>query len=66
VRVGLLWRVEWDPPQPDVSTVETCRLRGVFAAFASLAVAAEPVGYSDDPIEAVREQPLGLDVCSSG
>jgi hypothetical protein len=61
VRVGLLWRVEWDPPRPDVSVVETCRLRGVFAAFAGLGVAAEPVVYSDEKTETVREQLLELD-----
>jgi hypothetical protein len=61
VRVGLLWRAEWDPPQPDVPIVENCRLRGVFAAFAELGVVAEPVAYSDDEAEAVREQLLELD-----
>jgi hypothetical protein len=61
VRVGLLWRAEWDPPQPDVPIVENCRLRGVFAAFAELGVAAEAVVYSDDEAEAVREQLLELD-----
>ena len=61
VRVGLLWRAEWDPPQPDVPIVETCRLRGVFAAFARLGVVAEPVVYSDSGAEAVREQLLELD-----
>lgn len=61
MRVGLLWRAEWDPPQPDVSIVETCKLRGVFAAFAALDVAAEPVVYSDNQSGAVREQLLKLD-----
>ena len=40
---------------------ETCRLHGVFAAFAALGVEAEPVVYSDDSVDAVREQLLGLD-----
>jgi hypothetical protein len=57
VRVGLLWRAEWDPPQP----VETSRLHGVFAAFADLGVPAEPVVYSDGEVDAVREQLLALD-----
>ena len=33
----------------------------MFAAFAELGVAAEPVVYSDDAVDAVREQLLGLD-----
>jgi hypothetical protein len=61
VRIGLLWRVEWDPPDAGGSVVETCRLREVFAAFAALGVPAEPVVYSDDSVEAVREQLLALD-----
>jgi hypothetical protein len=61
LRVGLLWRVEWDPPQSAVPVVEICKLRSVFAAFASLGVAAEPVVYSDETSEIVREQLLKLD-----
>ena len=60
-RVGLLWRREWDPPAPTGVDLETCRLHGVFAAFAALGVAAEPVVYSDDRSDAVREQVCGLD-----
>jgi hypothetical protein len=59
--VGLLWRTEWDPPEADGATVESCKLRGVFAAFSALGVTAEPVIYSDDTVEAVRDQLLGLD-----
>ncbi len=59
MRVGLLWRAEWDPPKADVR--ETCRLHGVFAAFAALVIEAEPVVYADDRVNAVREQLLGLD-----
>jgi len=55
-RVGVLWRREWDPPSADPP-----KLRGVFAAFAELGVAAEPVVYSDDTVDAVRDQLLGLD-----
>ena len=38
-KVGLLWRAEWDPPRPGSSVAESCRLHGVFAAFAALGVA---------------------------
>ena len=56
MRVGLLWRREWDPPSP-----KPPKLHGVFAAFAELGVEAEGVVYSDDAVDAVREQLLGLD-----
>jgi hypothetical protein len=56
VRIGLLWRAEWDPPQPAESVVETCRLRGVFAGFADMGFAAEPIIYSDERVDAVRSQ----------
>ena len=61
MRVGLLWRVEWDPPQPDVSITESCKLREMFRAFAALGVDAVPVVYSDDTVDAIRDQLLGLD-----
>ena len=61
LRVGLLWRLEWDRPRPGALVVETCRLHGVFEAFAALGIAAEPVIYSDDEMENVREQLLKLD-----
>jgi glutathione synthase/RimK-type ligase-like ATP-grasp enzyme len=61
VRVGLLWRAEWDPPQAGVPIVENCRLCSVFAAFAAVGVAAEPVVYSDEKTETIREQLLELD-----
>jgi hypothetical protein len=61
MRVGLLWRAEWDPPERDAAIAETCRLRGVFAAFAGLGVTAEPVIYSDDRVDDVRRQLLALD-----
>jgi hypothetical protein len=60
-RVGLLWRTEWDPPEAGGSTSETCKLRGVFDAFSTLGVTAEPVVYSDDTVDAVRDQLRGLD-----
>ena len=56
MRVGLLWRREWDPPTSDPP-----KLHGVFAAFQELGVKAEPVVYSDDEIDAVREHLLQLD-----
>ncbi|HKU59113.1 MAG TPA: Cj0069 family protein [Gaiellaceae bacterium] len=56
MRVGLLWRHEWDPLSPDPP-----RLHGVFAAFAELGVDAEAVVYSDGAVDAVREQLLELD-----
>lgn len=60
-RVGLLWRQEWDPPQPDAAGLEGYRLRGVFAAFDDLGVRAEAVIFSDDRVEDVRKQLLELD-----
>ena len=60
-RVGLLWRAEWDPVESPASVAETCKLHGVFAAFAALGVSAESVVYSDDAVESVRAQLLALD-----
>lgn len=57
LRVGLLWRAEWDP----VDDPKTCRLHGVFAAFGELGTVAEPVVYSDDRREEVGKQLLDLD-----
>jgi hypothetical protein len=56
VKVGLLWRAEWDPPGPG-----PVKLHGVFDAFAALGVPAEAVVWSEDRTEAVRQQLLGLD-----
>lgn len=61
MRVGLLWRAEWDPVDASSSIVDTCKLRGVFAAFSALGVDAEPVVYSDETVESVRDQLLALD-----
>jgi hypothetical protein len=61
MRIGLLWRAEWDPPSAEEPSVANCKLRGVFAAFAELGVEAEPVVYSDETVEAVREHLLRLD-----
>jgi len=60
-RVGLLWRAEWDTPDPNVPIPESCKLRGVFAAFSDLGVEARPVIYADSGVEAVRAELLGLD-----
>ena len=56
MRVGLLWRREWNPP-----SAEPPKLHGVFAAFADIGVEAEPVVYSDDEVDAIRAQLLSLD-----
>jgi hypothetical protein len=60
-KVGLLWRTEWDPPPGEGLTVESSKLRDVFRSFAALDVPSEPVVYSDDTADAVRDQLLGLD-----
>lgn len=60
-RVGLLYRREWDPPSPDGFDVSTCRLHGVFAAFADLGVEAEPVVFADESVDEVRELLRALD-----
>ena len=60
-RVGLLWRTEWDPPNANGSITDSSKLRDVFMAFAALGVPAEPVIYSDDDADAVRDQLLTLD-----
>lgn len=60
VRVGILWRAEWDPVDQTGSVAQRCRLHGMFSAFESLGVQAEPVVYSDGAVEAVRNQLLGL------
>ena len=59
--VGLLWRAEWDPPEGHGSIIESCKLREMFRSFAAMGVPAQPVVYSDDTAEAVRDQLLSLD-----
>ena len=61
MKVGLLWRAEWDSTDPAGPVTETCKLHGVFAAFADLGVEAHPVVYSDSKTESVLEQVLALD-----
>lgn len=53
---GLLWRQEWDPPSANPP-----KLRGMFDAFTELGIEARPVVYSDDALDAVREELLALD-----
>jgi hypothetical protein len=61
LKVGLLWRAEWDPPNANETTSESCKLREMFSAFSALDVRAEPVIFSDEALDEVREQLLGLD-----
>jgi hypothetical protein len=61
VRVGLLWRAEWDPVDPDKPVRENSRLRRVFESLEGLGVETEPVAYSDDAVDEVRDQLRGLD-----
>jgi hypothetical protein len=61
MRVGLLWRAEWDPVDSYSSVVDKCKLRGVFAAFEACGVNAEPVVFTDAAAERIREQLLALD-----
>jgi hypothetical protein len=61
MRVGILWRAEWDPATTGASTTDNCKLRGMFDALSTLGVEGEPVVYSDDAVDAVRAQLLGLD-----
>jgi hypothetical protein len=60
MKVGLLWRAEWDPFEPG-SPVAAAKLHGMFEALADLGVEAEPVVYGDDRVDAVRAQLLELD-----
>jgi hypothetical protein len=61
MRVGLLWRAEWDPVDAGTSVADTCKLRGVFNAFAAAGVDAEPVVYTDETVAEVRQQLLDMD-----
>jgi hypothetical protein len=58
-RIGLLSRGDWRSGRQSTRADE--RLAPLFRAFADLDVVAEPVVYSDDAIEDVRDQLLGLD-----
>jgi hypothetical protein len=57
-RIGLLFRGERSAP-PLVGRARV--LSGAFEAFDELGVDAEPVVYSDDAVDEVRDQLLGLD-----
>jgi hypothetical protein len=61
LKVGLLWRAEWDPPDGGQVDVAQCRLHAMFSAFAALGVKAEPVVYADDRVEEVHERLRSLD-----
>jgi hypothetical protein len=47
-------------PNPADPLTRTCKLRNVFAAFGGLGVHAEPVVYSDDAVDALRDRLLAL------
>lgn len=57
-RIGILWRGDTTKPPP---TRENNRLSGVFDALEACQVAGEPVVYSDDAVDQVREQLMDLD-----
>ena len=57
-RIGLLFRGDRSAP-PLVGRAKV--LSDAFAAFDDLGVDAEPVVYSDDAVDEVRDQLLGLD-----
>ena len=57
-RVALLWRGDPNAPPPDPSAT---RLRSIFAALADLNIAAEPVVYADEAVDAVQVRLLGFD-----
>src|SRR5215468_1091078 len=61
IRVGILWRTEWDPVDAKSNVRDDCRLRGMFSAFKALGVEAEPIIYSDEATAKVRSHLLGLD-----
>src|SRR4029434_451110 len=58
-RIAILWR--GDEAERSGATSETSRLKAVFAALADVGVAAEPVVYEDDVLDAVRAQLATLD-----
>ena len=58
-RIAILWR--GDQAERRSATPETSRLKAIFAALADVGVAAEPVVYEDDVIDAVRAQLTTLD-----
>jgi hypothetical protein len=58
-RVAILWR--GDAAARRSATRESSRFKAVFAALAHVGVAAEPVVYEDDVVDAVRTQLVALD-----
>ncbi|MHB8469077.1 MAG: Cj0069 family protein [Gaiellaceae bacterium] len=61
LKIGVLWRAEWDPVVEGRPVAENSRLHRVFAALTALGVDVEPVVYADEQAEQVRHQLLGLD-----
>ena len=61
MKIGILWRAEWDPVVAGRPIAENSKLHRVFEALAALGVVAEPAVYSDEQVEQVRAQLLGLD-----
>src|SRR5436190_1283418 len=57
-KIGLLWRGDRD--EPSSWGKAQARLGPLFAELADRGVAAEPVVYSDDTVDVVRAQLLGL------
>lgn len=57
-RMALLWRGDPEAPPPDPATT---RLAPIFAGFAEQGVAATPVLYDDDAVEAVGARLAGFD-----
>jgi hypothetical protein len=58
-RIAILWR--GDEAARRSATPQTSRFNAVFAALADVGVAAEPVVYEDDVIDAVRARLAALD-----
>ena len=58
-RIAILWR--GDEAARRSAKPETSRFNAVFAALADVGVAAEPVVYEDDVLDAVRAQLAALD-----
>src|ERR1700712_715191 len=58
-RIGILWR--GDEAIRRSATPETSRFKAIFAALAEVGVAAMPVIYEDDVLDAVRAQLATLD-----
>ncbi len=58
-KLGVLWRE--DPEAANWRAAQNGRMRPLFEALSALSVAAEPVLYTDDAVDRVREQLFALD-----